>query len=474
MGKILFVRAPTTLKEIYGELAEAGNESAPLGLATLAAITREAGFDSEILDCAALRLGYKDSVREILRRNPDYIGFTSTTVYIENTAKLAHYVKKLNKKIITMIGGSHFSALPGETLKRYKQFDLGCVGEGDITIVELLKALDSGKDLKNVKGLMIRDKGKIIFTGEREMVKNLDELPMPAYDLLPDIRKYYMPPANSLYRMPSASMVTSRGCPMKCTFCANVIFKNNCRAHSTDYVMRVIKYLYYEFGIREIQFYEDNFTAYRNRLIEICKRLIKEKLDLNWWCMGSVNAVNPEILNLMKKSGCWQIAYGCESGSQEILDNFKKGVSVEQIEKAVKWTKEAGIGTKGFFMVGNPLETKETMKRTVGFIKKLPLDDFHITYFTPLPGSEVYGKVDDYGEFEDRWDKLSMFHPTFVPYGLSKKDIEKYYRKAYREFYLRPRTMLYILKKLKQPALRKKIFKSGLSFFKFLVKKEKY
>lgn len=472
LGKIIFVRAPVSLKDIYGELAEAGNEQAPIGLAVLAAVTRDKGHETEILDCAALNMGYSLALRAILNKKPGYVGLTATTVCMFHVAKLAQMIKKADKKIKILLGGPHLTALPEETMRKFPYFDIGVLGEADITIGELLEALDSNSDLSNIKGLIYKKGNKFIKTAPRDFIKDLDTLPMPAYDLLPDITKYYMPPANSLYRLPSASIITSRGCPMQCTFCANVVFGNRCRAHSAEYVMKMIKHLYHKYGIREIQIYEDNFVAYRERLIKLCNLLIKEKLDLNWWCMASVNLVNPEILRLMKKAGCWQIAYGCESGSQEILDLYKKNVTIERIEKALKCTKEAGISTKGFFMLGGPGETKETMQRTIDFIRRLPLDEFHITYFTPLPGSEIYRNVKKYGTFDEDWGKLSMFHPTFIPYGLTKKDLVYYYKKAYRQFLFRPGTIWYFAKKLRRPELRKKIIKSAFIFIKFLFKRK--
>lgn len=472
MSKIIFVKAPATLRDIYGELADAGNEQAPLGLATLAAITRQHNYETEILDCGALNIGYSQALKIILKKNPDYVGFTSTTVYIHHVAKLASMIKEDNERIKTILGGPHITAVSEKTMEKFPFFDIGVLGEGDVTIVELLNALDSNKNLSEVNGLIYKKNNKLIKTNPRGFIEDLDILPVPAYDLLPDITKYYMPPANSLYRLPSISIVTSRGCPMQCTFCANVVFGHRCRAHSAEYVMNVIRHLYHKYGIREIQIYEDNFVAYRDRLIKLCNLLIKESLDLNWWCMASVNLVNLEILKLMKRAGCWQIAYGCESGSQMILDAYKKNVTLERIYKALKWTKEVGISTKGFFMLGGPKETKKTMQETINFIKKLPLDEFHITYFTPLPGSEIYANVKEYGTFDEDWSKMTMFHPEFIPYGLTKEDLIYYYKKAYREFYLRPKTILYFLKKFRRRELRKKLIRSGFSFLRFLLKKD--
>lgn len=466
MPKIIFVKAPVTMEDLYGDLADAGNALPPFGLAVIAAVTRENGYETKILDCTALNYNYDQALGYIKKENPDYVGFTASTIYINQTAKLAEMIKRWNKNVVIVLGGPHITGAPAETLKKFQCFDFGLLNEAEETLIELLDALEKKKSVGRIKGLAYKDK----VNEKRPLLKDLDALPLPAWDLLPDITKYYQPPADGVYRLPSTVLVTSRGCPMRCIFCANSIYGKTARAHSAEYVLKMVKQLYYDFGIREIQIYEDNFVIWKDRVKKICELLIKENMDLNWCCMASVNWVDEEMLKLMKKAGCWQIAYGIESGSQRMLDFYRKGTNIEMIKNAVKWTNEAGIRTKGFFILGGPTETIDDIEETIKLIKELPMTDFHITYFTPIPGSQIYKEADRYGNFVKEWDKLGMFKPSFIPKGLTEDKLFYYYKKAYRIFYLRPRIIYYFLKKFRTPKISYRLVKSGIGFMKFLIK----
>lgn len=471
MSKILFLNPPHSLSDLYNELGEAGSELPPLGVAILAAVTRQEGYETKILDALALRLSMSETVKRIIAEKPDYLGITSTTMSIYSAAEVAKRVKEANPSIKVILGGPHITAAPEETMKLFPEFEIGVMGEAEETIVELLKFLDSGKKegLENVNGLLIRKKSEIKFTGKRQPIMNLDRLPFPAWNLLPDLVKYYQPAADSLNRGPATLLITSRGCTGQCIFCDRSVFGNLCRCYSADYVIRMIRYLQENYGIRELFIEDDNFILFKTRLKQICERIINEKIDITWSCLGRVDTIDPELLKLMKKAGCWQINFGCESGSQKILDTLKKGVKVEQIEKAVMMARKAGIDVKGLFMLGNFGETEETVKETLKFIKKIPLTDFHITCFTPLPGAEAYDTANKYGTFDKDWKKTNMFNAeNFTPFGLTKEQLEKYYKKAWRTFYFQPRIIARYTLKLKNRHVRKKIITAGLAFLKFL------
>jgi len=233
--------------------------------------------------------------------------------------------------------------------------------------------------------------------------------------------------------------------------------------------MKMIKHLYYEFGVREILIEDDTFLIFQKRLKKICEMLSEERLDLSWSCLGRVDTVNPQILKLMRKAGCWQIGYGIESGSQRILDFIKKGINLEQIQSALLWTRKAGIKTKGFFMIGHPLETRETIEETIRFAKRIDLDDFDINKFTPFPGSEINKIANKYGKFDNDWEKMNLLQTVFVPFSLTKRDIEYYSRKALREFYLRPNIIFSHLRLLTKDPVR--MFYNILTILKMLFKK---
>lgn len=439
MTDIVFVNPPLTLEERYGKLASGGSLLAPLGLATLAAITRNKGFKTEIIDSAALSLSYEKTADEILRRLPRYVGITATTIAIHNAAKLAQELKKRHRDTFIIIGGPHISSIPEDTLERFPQFDAGVIGEGDITIIEMLNALKENSDLKKVKGIIIRTNGSIERTPPRELLSDLDSLPLPAWDLLPDLTQYYRPAANSFYQLPSSGLVTSRGCPGKCTFCDRTVSGHKLRMHSAEYLIKMVKHLYFHYGVRDIIFHDDNFIAFRKRLYEFCEMLKEGHLKLSWSCTARVDMVTPELLKMMKQAGCWQIAYGIESGSQEILDFLKKGITLNQIRDALKFTRHAGIMNRGYFMIGVPTETIQTIRKTIDFLLELKLDDFHMSMYTPHPGTEISKSIDKYGTLDNDWKRFGGWHPVFIPHGLSREQLLYYHKLAFRKFYFRPR-----------------------------------
>lgn len=468
---ILFVNPPLSQEERYGIKFKAGGQTQPTGLALLAAITRDKGYKTAILDATALELDYDETSKKILEINPKYVGITAVTISIFNAVEIIKRIKNKNIKVI--VGGPHITAAPIETLKRFKDIDFGVVGEGDTTILELLDALENKKDLSNVKGLVLRKGENIFLTEAQERFMDLDSLPMPAWDLLPNLAKHYCPPAHTVKKLPATVMITSRGCPGQCTFCDNKVFGRTIRGYSAKYVMKMIKHLHKKYGIREIQFRDDNFLVFRKRLIELCNMLIKEKTGIVWTCAGRVGSVDKETLNLMKKAGCWQIWYGIESGSQKVLDAIKKGITIEKIIESVNLTKKAGISPCGFFMIGMPTETEEDIKKTIDLLLKIPLDEFHICHLTPLPGSEIYETANSYGCFDNDWRKLSCWKTVFVPNGLSKKKLTYYSNLALKKFYFRPRIIMHYIRKIKSFKHLKIYFIAFLGFLSYIAQKKR-
>ena len=469
---IVFVNPPISMEERYGKLSAGGSYLPPLGLCYLAAVTRENGFDTKIVDSVALKLDYENVLSEILSDNPKYVGITASTIAIFNAAELAEMIKNQDDTIVVIIGGPHVTAVPEETMIKFPQFNIGVIGEGEVTIIDLLKTYNEGGNLGKVNGIIFKENNQVKLTNPRAFIKNLDSLPMPAWDLLPDLPRYYHPSAQSVKRLPSSSLATARGCPGKCIFCDRRVFGNYCRAHSADYVIKMIKHLHFNYGIRDIQIDDDTFMTFKHRLAEVCQTLIQEDLGLSWNCLARVDHVNPEVLKFMRKAGCWQIQYGIESGSQKILDFLKKGVNLRQIEQAIRWTKESGISPKGFFMIGCPLETEETIIETIEFAQKLDLDDFQMTFFTPFPGSKIYEIASQYGTFNNDWKGMNEYNVTFVPNALTKEILEKYYTKAFKKFYLRPKIVLSYLKRMRRWKVILELSKIAFSFLKNVVFKK--
>ena len=472
MADIVFVSPPLSTEDRYGVKSQGGGRTPPLGLTNLAAMTRKHGFVTSIIDAEALSMTYEDSVRAIMATGCRYVGFTAVTISIGHAVEIAARVKAADKDITTIIGGPHLTALPQETMSRFPALDIGVMGEGDYTIMDLLRALEEGGDLSRISGLIIRSGGEVSLTPERARINNLDELPFPAWDLLPDLAQYYLPPVHTVQRFPAALMVASRGCSGQCTFCSRCVFGNVLRAYSAEYAFAMIRDLYNNYGIREIQMRDDNFTAYRKRMLELCEILRREKLDLVWTCAGRVDMVTPTILTAMKEAGCRQIWYGIESGSQVVPGPIKKNTTIGQIRAAVKMTNAAGISPCGFFIIGHPSETVESLEATVEFARDLPLDEAHFSFMTPFPGSELFQTAQLYGTFDDDWRKANGWLPVFVPHGLTAELLEKYSKKAFRRFYFRPRIILAYLKRMRTWRHIKVYFLGFLSLLEFLIRRK--
>lgn len=474
MGSIVFMTPPLFLKARYGSWAKAGNAMPSLGIISLAAVTRQEGFDSRVIEATAKDLDENQVLQEIKEIDPCYIGLSAPTFSIGTAAQLAKRMKQINKDVVIIVGGPHISASPQETMERFSDFDVGVIGEGEATIVELLKVLESDRKLEKVKGIIFRAKkdesseeeAQIHLTASREVIEDLDQLPFPAHDLLEGFPKAFHPPPFKMARFPAATIVTSRGCPNRCIFCDRSVFGNRCRAFSAEYIITWIRELVHRYGIKELLVEDDTFLLFRSRLIEICEGILREGLGLSWSCLGRVDMVTPEIVKLMRKAGCWEIGYGIESGAQHILDLERKKIDLAQVEQAVAWTKEAGILTKGFFMIGHPLENEETMGKTIDFAKRILLDDISVMMLTPFPGSELYKTAHHYGIFNNDWDKMNLLQPVFIPKGLDEERLNSYTRKMLREFYLRPRIMGgYLLRMVKHPGT---IFRILKGFYAFL------
>jgi len=470
---IIFTRPLLTAREMYGELESAGAAEPSLGLCYLAAITRANNFKTEIIDALALNIKNDELAKKIAEKNPSFVGISAVTLSIYKAGDLAQKIKELNKNIKIILGGVHITAIPEETMQKFPDFDLGVIGEGEETIIELLNGLKNKSDLTKIPGLFLRTENGFITTEKRVLIKNLDTLPLPAWNLLPDLQKYYGPPAWSLNQSASMLLISSRGCSNACIYCDRGCFGTYARAHGTDYFMKMIYDLRDNYGIKQFRINDDNFILFKPRLKEICERIIKEGLDIKWSCFGRANNADIETLTLMKRAGCFQISYGVETGSQELHNLENKNLTLKQIEDAIKLTKKMGIRTIGFTMIGHPKETIQTIKDTIKFCKRLALDDFKMVYLTPYPATPLYGYAEKYGVLDKSWKKMNAYtEPCFTPYGLTKRDLIKWRKKAYREFYLRPKIVFSYLSQIRSPRQILILFKGFFSLLKLWTAKK--
>lgn len=412
----------------------------PLGLAYLASYLRIHNQEVEIYD-AEFDRDIEAVLRKIKDTGPDIVGLSAYTANFLDVVKIAKKIKKLANPPIVVIGGAHITALPS-SIQKYPYFDFAVMGEGEETLLELVRKIEKkGKNFEKIRGLVFCNGNKIISTPPRPFIRNLDCLPFPARDLLPPLSSYR--PSPGMYKnLPMATMITSRGCPFKCLFCCRAVFGNTYRLRSPKNVVDEMEILVKSFGAREIKIYDDLFTLKEQRILEICKEILKRRLKISWSCSARADLITPRMLVALKKAGCWEIAYGIESGNQEVLNTIKKGLTLETIKKAVRLTQKLGIQVRGFFILGLPQDTEENMQQTIDFAKNLDLSvaNFYITM--PFPGTELLARYLEFGKVNKKDLKLYLSQkttsPPFVPHGLTGPKIVKYFRKAYREFYLRP------------------------------------
>lgn len=457
---ILFVNPPLNANQRYGILAQAGAIEPPLGLAYLAAITRKQGFKTSILDASALGINIEAAAKIILDEKPDFLAITASSMSIRAASKLASMVKEKMGSLKIFIGGPHFTSLPEQTLKENHSFDVGIIGEGERTLEELLDDSIKNNPLDSIQGIAFRNNGEIILTPKRKRIQNLDELPMPAFGLLPELKRCYRTTTQSIMYLPTVSLVTSRGCSGHCSFCDRMTFGSEVRMHSAEYVADLMQKLQNDFGIKGIIFEDDNFMLSEERLVNLAKLIRKRKIRIHWSALSRVDTITEEKLKIAKSCGCWQILYGIESGSQKILDFYKKGINLSQIKKAVYLAKRVGLYVKGLFILGNPLESLETLRETKDLIMSLPMDDISLTSFTPYPGAEIWSRVNEFGKFEKDWDKLTCFDSVFVPNGLLKEDIITAQNVILKKFYTSVHVLWSYLRRLRSFKQIRELYRS--------------
>ncbi len=438
--KVLLIHPPISMTEDTPPLFN----SLPLGLGYIAAVLEQNDIDVRIIDGYIEGLNREKLSKELDAYSPDLVGVSVVTPRAKQGLEIARIIKEKSPKTYVVLGGPHITAL-GQEVVTHDEVDIGVIGEGENTMLELVKALENEKDLSSVAGIIYQDKdGQVIRTKSREMIKNLDDLPRPAYHLLP-IGKYNPPAAWSKRTDGTyANIITSRGCPHSCTYCdVRITFGRRYRTHSPEHVVDELEYLYKEFKVRNISFRDSIFNLNKERIKQICRLMIKRGLDISWECNGRVNYVDEELLRVMKESGCWQIQYGVESGNQEILNKASRNTTIDQIREAFKLTKKVGLEVHGYFMVGLPGETKETLKDTIKLAKEISPDLVGFTIAIPFPGTEFFEWAKEHKYLRtDDWNSFVYNTAIVETPQLSINDLLDAQKKALRSYYLRPSQIL--------------------------------
>jgi anaerobic magnesium-protoporphyrin IX monomethyl ester cyclase len=438
---VLIVYPPLTKMERYSSaIGESGGQQIPLGIYYLAAYIRQHGFQTEVIDAETMDLSIQDVLAKIRLKHHRIIGISITTVAFHRALELAESIKTLDPDAVIVAGGPHVSSQPAHAMQ-FDAIDFAVRNEGEETFLELLKNIDAKPHYKSIKGLIFRENGQVVVNEMRPYIADIDALPFPAYDLIPDLKRYTPPPSN-YQKSPVANIITSRGCPNQCTFCDNNTFGCKIRMRSAQSVVDEIELLMHDYGVKEIAFVDDTFTISNKRLSEIFRLTRERGLKFPWTCMARINTVNEKILGEMKENGCWHISFGIESGNEDILRLIRKNISLADTEKIIDQCYRLGIRTKGFFIIGHPKETPETIDQTIELGLRLKLDDIVVTINTPMPGSKQYEQAEIYGRIDTtQWTKFNYWNPVFVPHGLTADYIKQRHREFYRRFYLRIRIL---------------------------------
>ncbi|MCI0575034.1 MAG: radical SAM protein [Chloroflexi bacterium] len=442
-----------------------------VSLAQMAALLHPA-YKVAIVDANAERMGWPEFARLLEKYRPRYYLTQVTAPTLENDMYGCFLAKARGAQTIAF--GTHVTPIPRETLRPYPALDYVLVGEPDLTIRDLLDHLESrfdqrspeiqrlfekhdptyrpaigqdgAVDMHGIKGLVWRKGDELVMNLTRPFLADLDDLPIPLHDLLP-LPKYRMP----LIKGPFTFIVTSRGCPAGCTYCIkHVSYQYSARLRSPRLLVEEMQQLK-KLGIHNIHMYADLFTVNRDQVMELCRLMIAEKLNVRWTCNSRVDYVDEEMLNLMGQAGCWLISWGIESGNEQILRHARKGAYPDKAERALRWARNAGIKNWGYFIIGLPQETEETIRQTIDFSKRLPLDIalFHVA--APYPGTPFFFEVVKNNWFRPgtRWEQVDMDKGTVLDYpGLPAERLLYWQKRAFREWAFRPGPMITYLKML--------------------------
>lgn len=439
----------------------------PEYLLTAVAVLEKNGFECQFIDATTNNLSEKETVRKVMKFNPEMVVIYCTTPSIYSDIHCGSVIKQKNKKILTVLIGPHVSALPKESLKIDKNIDVIAYGEYDYTLLDLADK----KPFNKISGIVYRRNRKIYTNKPRSLIENLDELPFPAWHHV-KIEDY--PDPGKLY--PFITLISGRGCPNYCTFCVNtpIMYKRELRLRSAKNVVDEIEYDLKLFPqLQEIMFETDTFTISHKHVREVCNEILRRGLKIKWSCNVRVD-IDISLLPLMKKAGCRMLMIGYESGVQRCLNSVCKGVTIEQSRKFTEAAAKLGFILHGCFMFGFPDETKEEARQTIEFAKNLPLDTIQASGIVAYPGTPIYkwAKKNGYLVPKDwtEWVSSNLEQITVLSYPqFTKAEIDEYIDKALKEFYLRPKQILKMLLNMRSISdLKRKIFgfKSYLEYFK--------
>lgn len=466
--KILFVQLPQYMdkrfytKRVHKRYSEGGILMPPLGMAYMASIMRKNGHDVGLIDGYAMKYDINELIERIRQENPDILMFGTVTPAFLTVVEWLKAIKQHFPNVPIILGGPHAAIFPRETLT-HKVIDYVIVGEAWHTLPELLDSLKNKGDLSNVKGIGFRNGEEILITAPRERIKSWEGIPFPARDLLPNF-KYT---STISKRKPVTSIITAQGCPFKCTYCAAdrfVVFRDPIEV--ADEIEECVD----KYGIKEILVYDETFTVNQARAMKICEEIIRRGINkkIVFAIRTRADCLTKELIDKIAEAGCVRINFGIETADEEALKKMKRYLPKEKIKQAVKWAQDAGIDALGFFMLGVPGETVESIKNTINFAKELNLDYVIFTKLTISPNTELFDEVQQENGI-DYWRKFTLGEEVnesevrLPSCSVPDEELDKWLEKAYRQFYFRPAYVMHRIMKLNSFAEFKELFKSALS-----------
>lgn len=467
---VLLVNPPDDLESLLGGGANLITPFEPLGLLYLAAVARDAGYNISVIDAYIEKLPIEKLKRKIIESKADIIGFTSFTSNGAILYELGKWIKVNLPETIVVFGNVH-AEVYAEAYLRNKCCDVVVRGEGEYTFLKILRTLENkSKDFSDVPAVSFLKDREFITTPGIKVIENLSDLPFPARDLVN--QKFYNIP--SISNLPYSGkkntigkhMFTSRGCPHRCTFC---VVHNSNRQRQNDVIKVVdeMELLVKQYKADYIFIMDSLFISNKKRVVDICSEIKRRNLDFKWGCEAHVRFVDAELVKIMESAGCYDMAFGIESGVQRLLDNVRKGTQLEKIEEAIKTVKrDSKIKVSGLFILGLPGETYNDSLQTIDFARKLPLDMAQFSILVPYPGSPLFNELAAKGEIDTGiredgtidtsvWLRYSAYisytknNPIWVTKDLTGEMLKKLQKKALRNFYLRPRQFWNQLKRIR-------------------------
>lgn len=415
-----------------------------LGLAHLAAVLKQAGHTVSLLDCAAEGIGEKRFRALLKEMRPRVMGITADTSFVNLAHQTCRAAKEIHPDLLTVIGGSHVTALPAQTLEEFPAFDVAVQGEGEQTFLELMEAVQSGSSFADIRGTSCRE-GDVIRSAEpREVIGDLDNLPLPDWEIFPLQRYRSMWGIHKKLEFP---IMTGRGCPHRCVFCQRSMGRE-IRMMSPGRIVEEME-RDVKLGAKSLIFCDETFTLQKKRTLEICEAILKKGLQkrLTWNCETRVDHVDEEILRAMRRAGCSLISYGVESGNDQVLRHSKKDITVEQIREAFHLARKVGLKTYMLLIFGLPFETERSLQDTINLMMEVNPHYVSIGILVPFPGTEALEMaqkgIGGLRLLSRRWNDYGKHMGDAIELKqLPANKLKAYQSKAYTTFYFRPSRIL--------------------------------